>query len=234
MTQAAATDALFDMLSSVAPALVDLTRVHVVDELWNRPGLAPRERALVTVAVLVARNATLAYPHYFNKALDSGVSADAMSEVLTHLGPYASLANAFGAISAAREVLRQRGLQVDLQAVAAPSLLALEDVVPPSLQEAVFGISEMAASSPALAHFTGAVLQRTIWCRPGLPARERVLVTLAALAALGQTERFPGYLALATHHGLRSEQLGEALAHVAFYGGWGLAQKAAAALRPAR
>jgi 4-carboxymuconolactone decarboxylase len=57
-------------------------------------------------------------------------------------------------------------------------------------------------------------------------------VTLAALAALGQTERFPGYLALATHHGLRSEQLGEALAHVAFYGGWGLAQKAAAALRP--
>ena len=41
MTQASATDALFDMLSSVAPALVDLTRKHVVDELWSRPRLIP-------------------------------------------------------------------------------------------------------------------------------------------------------------------------------------------------
>lgn len=228
MSQTSATDALFEMLSSVAPALVDLTREHVVDELWHRPGLSARERALVTVAALVARDATLAYPHYFNKALDSGLSADELSELLTHLGCYASLANAFAAIGAAREVLLQRGLQVDLQAAAAPLLLELAEVVPFHLQEAVFGIGQSASSSPALAHFTEVVLLQKIWRRPGLPVRERALVTVAALAAMGQTERLPAYLSLASHHGLGREQFGEALAHIAFYCGWGLAQRAAA------
>ena len=95
-----ASQSLFAMIATVAPALSTYTQQRVVDELWHRPGLCQRDRALVTVSALVARNATLAYPHYFNKALDCGLTADEIGELLTHLGFYASLANAFGAIGA--------------------------------------------------------------------------------------------------------------------------------------
>lgn len=230
MADEQASQSLFAMIATVAPALSTYTQQRVVDELWHRPGLCARDRALVTVSALVARNATLAYPHYFNKALDSGLTPDEIGELLTHLGLYASLANAFGAIAAVREVFAQRGVAPDLQAAAAPPLRSLEDVVPAALRDALFGLQQADAVSPALVHFTDELLVQDLWRRPGLAPRERALATLAAWAALGQVERLPAGLALAMHHGLTQGEFGEALAHIAFYCGWGLAQKAAVAV----
>src|SRR5450830_361780 len=124
------TTALFSMISAVSPALASYTQERVVDELWNRPGLSPRDRALVTLSALVSRNATLAYPHYFNKALDAGLTPTEISELLTHLGFYASLANAFGAIAVVREVFSQRGITPDTLPPIAPKLLPIEMVIP--------------------------------------------------------------------------------------------------------
>jgi 4-carboxymuconolactone decarboxylase len=38
------------------PALEHTTQNAVLGELWQRPGLSPRDRSIVTVALLVAKN----------------------------------------------------------------------------------------------------------------------------------------------------------------------------------
>ncbi|MCQ4160325.1 carboxymuconolactone decarboxylase family protein [Roseomonas sp. GC11] len=222
---------LFAMIGAVSPVLVPYTQERIVGELWHRPGLAPRDRALVTLAILVSRNAALAYPHYVNKALDSGLTGAEVSELLTHLAFYAGWPSAFGAMPVVREIFAQRGIPAAQLPEVSPALLP-----PPAPAEsaarAAFLAETLAPVSPALAHFTGDLLEGEVWRRPGLTPRDRALATLAALATLGQAEFFPSYLGRALRLGVTAEEFGEALAHVAFYGGWGLAIRATLAAKP--
>ena len=48
----------------VAPALEKYTQERVLGELWKRPGLSPRDRSIVTLAVLITRNQTIDMPYY--------------------------------------------------------------------------------------------------------------------------------------------------------------------------
>jgi hypothetical protein len=59
-----------------------------LSELWKRPGLSPRDRSVVAVAALIARNQTTEMPYYFNLALDNGVKPREISEITTHLAFY--------------------------------------------------------------------------------------------------------------------------------------------------
>jgi 4-carboxymuconolactone decarboxylase len=59
----------------------------------------------------------------------------------------------------------------------------------------------------------------TIWSRPGLPLRDRSLVTVAQLAALGRTEELRAHLAGALNVGLTRDELIEVLMHTAVYAG---------------
>ena len=57
-------------ITMVAPALEKYAQGPLAD-LWKRPGLTPRDRSIVTVAALIARNQTIEMPRYFNLALDN-------------------------------------------------------------------------------------------------------------------------------------------------------------------
>ena len=57
----------------VAPALEAYTQQRLYGEVWKRPGLAPRDRSLVTIAALIGRNQTPALTYYINQALENGV-----------------------------------------------------------------------------------------------------------------------------------------------------------------
>jgi len=58
-----------------------------------------------------------------------------------------------------------------------------------------------------------------IWSRPGLPIRDRSLVTVAQLAALGRTEELRAHLAGALNVGLSREELVAVLMQTAVYAG---------------
>jgi 4-carboxymuconolactone decarboxylase len=73
---------------------------------------------------------------------------------------------------------------------------------------------------PGLAQFTTDVLFRDLWLRPGLAPRDRSLVTVSSLVALGQTAQLAGHLNRAMDNGLTRAQASEAVAHLAFYAGW--------------
>lgn len=219
--------ALFQMIGAVAPVLVTYTQDRLSGELWHRPGLSPRDRAIVTVSALVSRNASIGYPNYFNKALDCGLKPGELSELIAHLAFYASWPNAFSAIAVLKGIFDERGIGTDQLPASSPELLAIEHALPDEGVRAAFVKANVAPASPALQHFTDDLLYHEVWRRPGLAPRDRSLATIAALAALGQSALLPFYLNHAVLNGVTREEIGELLAQIAFYSGWGNAVQAA-------
>ena len=72
----------------VAPALEKYAHEVVLGDLWKRAGLSPRDRSIVTVSALIARDQTVELPYYLNLALDNGVKPAEISEIITHLAIY--------------------------------------------------------------------------------------------------------------------------------------------------
>src|SRR5579884_3145290 len=107
----------------VSPALANYTRNSIEEDLWKRPDLSPRDRSIVTVSALIARNQTIGMLHYFNIALDNNVKPGELSEIITHLAFYCGWSNAFSAVAVVKEVFEQRGVGVDQLPPASPELL---------------------------------------------------------------------------------------------------------------
>ncbi|GAA1501473.1 hypothetical protein GCM10009827_011070 [Dactylosporangium maewongense] len=74
--------------------------------------------------------------------------------------------------------------------------------------------------APKLAELTDDVLFADVWNRGELAARDRSLVTVAALVAGGDAEQLRFHLGRARENGLTETELIEAITHLAFYAGW--------------
>src|SRR3954462_7135402 len=97
------TSAFADELSNVAPALEKYTQDRLLGEVWKRPQLSPRDRSIVTLAALIARQQTIEMPFYLNLALDNGVKPREVSEMITHLAFYSGWGNAGSAVAEAKD-----------------------------------------------------------------------------------------------------------------------------------
>jgi len=67
------------------------------------------------------------------------------------------------------------------------------------------------------------VLPAGVWSRPGLPPRDRSLITVAALTALHRPNELRIHLGRALDNGVTREELCEILMHMAIYGGFPVA-----------
>ncbi|MGF4046243.1 carboxymuconolactone decarboxylase family protein [Paenarthrobacter nitroguajacolicus] len=85
--------------------------------------------------------------------------------------------------------------------------------------------------APKLAELTDEVLFGDVWARADLSRRDRSMVTVAALTALGRTEQLRSHLSLALDNGVTEEELVEAATHLAFYAGWPAGMTAATTLK---
>jgi 4-carboxymuconolactone decarboxylase len=92
----------------VAPGLVQYTTDVLFRDLWLRPGLAPRDRSLVTVSALVATGQVAQVTYHLNRAMDSGLTREQAGEVVTQLAFYAGWPNAFSALPVFKEVMEKR------------------------------------------------------------------------------------------------------------------------------
>jgi 4-carboxymuconolactone decarboxylase len=201
----------------VSPALEKYAQGPVA-ELWRRPGLAPRDRSIVTVAALIARNQTIDLASEMARALDNGVTPRELSEIITHLAFYSGWSNASGAAVAAKAVFAARGIGVDQLPLASPAPLPLDAEAEKQRDERV--AAQFGKVAPGVVHYTADVLFRDLWLRPDLAPRDRSLVTVSALVASGQVAQIPYHLSRAMNNGLTAEEAGEALTQLAFYVGW--------------
>ena len=100
-------------IRSVSPALARFGREAITEDLWTRDALSPRDRSVVTVAMLISRNQPAELKHYIDVALDSGVTPAELSEIITHLAFYSGWPNAMSAVSVIKAVFETRGVTAD-------------------------------------------------------------------------------------------------------------------------
>jgi 4-carboxymuconolactone decarboxylase len=81
------------------------------------------------------------------------------------------------------------------------------------------GTFPAAQLAPDFYHYVAASAFGMIWSRPGLALRDRSLVTVAQLAALGRTDELRAHLAGALNVGISREELVEVLMQTAVYAG---------------
>jgi len=207
----------YDM-TAVSPALEKYTNERLLGDVWKRPGLNARDRSIVTLAALIARNQTIDLPYYVELALDSGVKPAEISEIITHLAFYSGWSNATAAASAVRDVFSRRRIGAKALPSASPALLPLDEAA--EARRAAFVEEQFGKVSSGVVRNTTEFLFRDLWLRPALAPRDRSLVTVSALVANGQVAQIPYHLNRAMDNGLSRSQASETLAHLAFYAGW--------------
>ena len=208
----------YEDVQKVAPALEAYTQNRLLGEVWKRPGLAPRDRSIVTLAALIARNQTIEMPYHFALALDNGVKPGEISEIITHLAFYSSWANAMAAVAVAKDVFAARHIGADQLPAASVTPLPIDEAA--EAQRATSVQAQFGSSFPGVVQYTTDVLFRDLWLRPDLAPRDRSLVTVSALIANGQTAQLAPHLNRAMDNGLTQAQAAEAITHLVFYVGW--------------
>src|SRR5690348_12151882 len=90
-----------------APKFMELNEQVLFGDVWERPGLSPRDRSLITVASLVALYRINELPFHLKKALENGVTRDELIEVITHLAFYSGWPTANTALPIAERVFNE-------------------------------------------------------------------------------------------------------------------------------
>src|SRR5882724_2064565 len=205
-------------VEKVAPALQAYTKNRLLDEVWKRPGLAPRDRSIVTLAALIARNQTIEMAYHVNLSLDIGVKPREISEIITHLAFYAGWGNAMSSVAVVKDVFAARKVGADQLPTVSATLLPINEASEAQRQKSVQ--EQFGAAFPGVVQYTTDVLFRDLWLRPDLGPRDRSLVTVSALIANGQTAQLTAHLNRAMDNGLTQTEASEAITQLAFYVGW--------------
>jgi 4-carboxymuconolactone decarboxylase len=96
-------------IKPVVPKLFELIETTVYGDLWERPELSKRDRSMITIAALIAMRQTDQLRSHMEKALDNGLTAQEISEAITHLAIYAGFPASLSAALVARPLLHERG-----------------------------------------------------------------------------------------------------------------------------
>jgi len=90
----------------VTQALYPVAIQYGYGEIWDRPGLDRRQRALITVAAFTALKLDSQVKKFGRSALNVGLSKTEIIETVIQTGPYSGLAPALNALAALSEALR--------------------------------------------------------------------------------------------------------------------------------
>jgi 4-carboxymuconolactone decarboxylase len=102
---------VIDSLSAIAPELVHQIVAWGYGEIYARPGLAPRDRQLVTLGILTALGDTDAELEvHIGAALTVGLTPEQIIEALLHSVLYCGFPRAINAVGIAKRVFAERGV----------------------------------------------------------------------------------------------------------------------------
>jgi len=102
--------------ADLAPGFRDFLSETEFGIVWCRPGLALTDRMVCTLAVLACVQRHSALRRYVGAALNIGLDAGAIQEVLIQIGIYAGFTASDEALGTAAAVFAERGVEVPAQA----------------------------------------------------------------------------------------------------------------------
>jgi 4-carboxymuconolactone decarboxylase len=101
--------AVIDSLADISPALGHHVAAFAFGDIYDRPGLDPRSRQLVTLGVLTALGGCEPQLKvHIGAALNVGISREEITEAILHAAVYCGIPRAVNATFAARDVFTQR------------------------------------------------------------------------------------------------------------------------------
>lgn len=75
--------------------------------------------------------------------------------------------------------------------------------------------------APQFAHLNDDILFGEVWSRQQqLPAKQRSMITIAALISGGNFEQLKAHLSIGKQNGITKAEMVEIITHLAFYTGW--------------
>lgn len=171
----------------------------VYGAIWSRPGLALEDRMICALAAFAAVQRLPRLGRHVGAALDLGLSARSIVEILVQIGIYAGFAASEEAIAAAGMVFAERGIAMPDETARDDSLEALA-ARGRALMQQLHGERATGGYAAPDNKVTGALYPLAIqygygeiWFRPALDLRQRALVAVAAFTALrldGQVKKF--------------------------------------------
>ena len=206
----------------IAPGLATLTDDVLFGDVWRRPELSPRDRSLVTISILIATGKPAQLAGHLGRALTNGVQPSEASGLLAHLAIYCGWPSAVSALEVYEQVYTARKVDTAALRTVTPRLPAAGS----DAARAKAVTDELGAVAPKFVQLTNDVVFDDLWRRSDLSLRDRSLVTIAALAAMGDDDQLDVYLRRGVESGLTRSQITEALTHLGFYAGWPKATKA--------
>jgi 4-carboxymuconolactone decarboxylase len=210
----------------IAPGLATLTDDVLFGDVWRRAELSPRDRSLVTISVLIATGKPGQLAGHLGRALDNGVQPREASALLAHLAIYCGWPSAVSALDVYEQVYTAR--KVDTAALRG---VGPRPPAPPSDAARARALNDdLAVIAPKFVQLTNDVVFDDLWRRSDLTLRDRSLVTIAALAAMGDDDQLHFYIRRGVESGLTRAQIVEAFTHLGFYAGWAKATRAMTAL----
>jgi 4-carboxymuconolactone decarboxylase len=234
-------DAPLNSLRELAPDFARFTVEFAYGDVMARPALGLETRQLCTVAALTALgNAQPQLRYHVNGALNVGCRPAEILEVMILATVYAGFPAALNGISAAREVLQQRGGVPEGAAEvqgAAPAgegryergLRVLERV---SGGAGVAVLESLKDLAPDLARFIVEFSYGDVIGRSGLDLKTKELATVALLTALGTAQpQLKVHVAAALNVGSSRGELVEVIQQMAVYAGFPAALNGLAAAR---
>lgn len=227
---------LFGQSPDLPRGFGNLLTEAVHGELWNRPGLAPADRMLCTIAALAVFPRLRPLRRHFAAGLDLGLAPAALREIVVQAGLYAGFAAAEDCLALLAEVLADRHMPFPADP---PEDASLEDLTArgQALMHTLHGERARQGYAAADNRVTGTLYPMAIqygygeiWSRPGLERRERALVAVAGFTALRLPEQVSKFGQSALNMGLSQEEVIEAVVQTAPYSGFPPALNALAAL----
>ncbi len=214
---------------AVSPRFADYTDRLLYGEVWARPGLSMRDKCMLTCATLIALNRAAFLQFHVRRALDNGLTPREIGEIVTQLAVYCGWPMASAAANEIAPIFAERGV--------GPADVAPLDVAPLAAdsemekrRRAVLD-SSIGVVSPPLAKYSNDLLFGDLWLHPELAPRDRSLVTLAAIWAMGLQPLLDYQYSRAFDNGVTRAEISDALTHCAFYIGWPRAMAAAMVAR---
>ena len=203
----------------------------VVGEMWSRPQLSRRDRSLFIIAVLGAQARDEELEVHTGIGLRHGLTRVEVEELLLHIAAYAGYPAAMAssrhidaALRRAEGVERLAGREA-----AEPKSDAERERDGADVLRTLTGGPAEADPGAALAAITsalgdvGALALRwafgEIWCRPQLSRRDRSLVVIAILTAIGAPEELAFHVPGGLNHGLTRVEIEEVMTHLSLYAG---------------
>ena len=228
---------------SNAPGLAEFAAEAGFASIWAREALPPEDRMIVVLATLTSLQRLSQLHAHIVPALDLGISARGVQEIIVQCGLYGGLPVAEEALKIAASVFADRDLEVptlsaDEQAMRTQSMEDLNREGHRIMAEIHGDRSQSgyaAPEDPATSALYKVAIEYgygVIWTREGLPWRQRMFVALAAFTALRLEATLTKFAQSAIVQGVSREQVIEAIMQTAPYGGFPPALIALSQVKP--